>query len=76
MEQMVISIKGLNDVYTFVSRAQSVDGDVTVTRGRYTIDGKSVMGVFSIDMSQSVTVTYPATAEEFKTFILQFKVDR
>lgn len=76
MKEMIISIKGLNDVYTFVSKAQEVDGDVTVQRGRYAVDGKSVLGIFSLDMSQDVTVSYPTTATEFEQFIEQFKVNR
>ena len=76
MKELVISIKGLHDVYTFISKAQAVDGDVTVTRGRYAVDGKSVLGIFSLDMSQDVTVTYPKDAFDFEDFIEQFKVDR
>ena len=76
MKEMIISIKGLHDVYTFISKAQAVDGDVTVQRGRFSVDGKSVMGVFSVDMSQDVTVIYPTSAVEFDQFCEQFKVDR
>ena len=76
MKEIVISIKGLHDVYTFISKAQAVDGDVTVKRGRYAVDGKSVLGIFSLDMSQDVTVIYPASAVEFDQFCEQFKVDR
>lgn len=76
MKNMTISIKGLNDVYKFIQSAQAVYGDVTVTRGRYSVDAKSVLGVFSLDMSQDVTVEYPEDATEFETFITKFKVDR
>ena len=74
MKKMIISIHGLNDVYKFVEQALAVDGDVTVMRGRHSVDGKSVLGVFSIDMSQNVTVEYPETALEFENFISQFKI--
>lgn len=76
MKEMIISIKGLNDVYNFVANTQKVDGDITVRRGRAEVDGKSILGVFSIDMSQNVTVTYPETAPDFEKFIEQFKVNR
>ena len=76
MKEMIISIKGLHDVYTFISKAQAVDGDVTVKRGRYAVDGKSVLGIFSLDMSQDITVIYPTSAVEFDQFCEQFKVDR
>jgi len=76
MKEMIISIKGLNDVYNFVANTQKVDGDITVRRGRHVIDAKSILGVFSIDMSQNVTITYPETASDFEKFIEQFKVNR
>lgn len=76
MKNMIISIKGLNDVYKFIQAAQAVERDVTVSRGRYSVDAKSVLGVFSLDMSQDVTVEYPAEAKEFEEFIKQFQVDR
>lgn len=76
MKYMTISIKGLNDVYKFIQMAQEVEGDITVSRGRYSVDAKSVLGVFSLDMSQDVTVEYPEVATKFETFITQFQVDR
>ena len=76
MKEMVISIQGLYDVYTFIEKAQAVDGDVTIKRGRYCADAKSILGVFSIDMSQDVTVIYPESAVDFETFIELFKVNR
>ena len=76
MKEMTISIKGLNDVYKFISQAQHTEGDITVRRGRYNVDGKSVMGIFSIDMSQDVTIIYPEEAIEFESFISQFQVSR
>jgi len=76
MKEMIISIKGLHDVYTFISKAQAVDGDVTVKRGRYAVDGKSVLGIFSLDMSQDITVIYPTSAVEFDQFCEQFKVSK
>lgn len=76
MKTMIISIKGLNDVYEFIKMAQEVDGDVTISRGKYSVDAKSVLGVFSVDMSQDVTIEYPSTAIEFENFIAQFEVSR
>lgn len=76
MREMIVSIKGLNDIYNFIANAQKVDGDIIVRRGRYIIDAKSILGIFSLDMSQNITVTYPETASDFEEFIQQFKVNR
>ena len=70
----VIKIQGLTDVYNFIAEATKVDGDVIIKRGRFVVDAKSVMGVFSIDMSNAVTVTYPAGAIEFDQYLNNFIV--
>ena len=54
--------------------AQSVNGDIYVKKGVYCIDGKSLMGLFSIDMSNGVTIAYPSEATDFENYIKQFKV--
>ena len=74
MKKMTISIHGLNDVYKFIEEATKVEGDITVTRGKFTVDGKSIMGIFSLDMSQNVTVTYPEYATEFERYIKSFQL--
>ena len=76
MKTKVISIKSLNDIYTFLAKAQATEGDIIIKRGCYCIDGKSVLGIFSIDMSQNVVIEYPETAKEFEDFINNFEVSR
>lgn len=68
-----IKMNSITDVMNFVKEASKIEGDVTVLKGRYTIDGKSVMGVMSIDMSTGMTVEYPADAVDFENFISQFE---
>lgn len=68
-----IKITSVNDVINFVKEASKIEEDVTVLKGRYVIDGKSIMGVMSIDMSTGMTVEYPAEAKDFENFISQFE---
>lgn len=68
-----IKMNNVTDVMNFVKEASKIEGDVTVLKGRYIIDGKSVMGVMSIDMSTGMTVEYPADAVDFENFISQFE---
>lgn len=73
MKKMVIAIHGINDLNQFIHHARTVDGDIVVSRGKFAVDGKSIMGVFSIDVSQGCTVEYPTDATDFENFISQFK---
>ena len=68
-----IKMNNVTDVMNFVKEASKIEGDVTVLKGRYIIDGKSIMGVMSIDMSTGMIVEYPADAVDFENFISQFE---
>lgn len=68
-----IKMNSVTDVMNFVKEASKIEGDVTVLKGRYIIDGKSIMGVMSIDMSTGMTVEYPTDAVDFENFISQFE---
>ena len=72
-KNVTISINGLSDVYDFVREATKVDGDVLLKRGQYVVDAKSFLGVLSIDVSQSATVSYPDDAADFEDYLLKFK---
>ena len=76
MKKMYIAINTINKATEFVQKASQVDGDVICTKGRYTIDGKSIMGVFSIDISEGIIVEYPETATDFEEYLSQFKVNK
>lgn len=73
MKKMYITIKDVHDIAIFVNHASKVDGDVTCKRGKYVIDGKSIMGIFSIDTSEGMIVEYPENSIEFEQYISQFK---
>jgi len=69
---MYIKMSGINDVTEFVKRATAVDGDIVVKRGKYCVDGKSLLGLFSLDLDEGVTVEYPTDADAFEQYIEQF----
>ncbi len=71
---MRIKINSLNDVYEFVKHAQDVDGDIIVSKGKFHVDGKSVLGILSLDMSDGVNVTYPEEATAFGDFLSKFEI--
>ena len=76
MKTLFIKINGITDVTTFVKMATSVeDADILVKKGKFCIDAKSLMGIFSLDLSEGVTVEYPESAKDFENYIMNFKVD-
>lgn len=75
MKSKFIKITGITDASALVKNASNVEGEVTLRKDRYVIDCKSVMGIFSIDISTGVTVEYPEDAIEFENFISQFEAN-
>lgn len=53
-----IKLKEINDVYKLVNILVGFEGDVDLESGRYKVDGKSILGIFSLDLRQPIKVTY------------------
>lgn len=51
-----IILSDIKDVNEFVKLASENPFDVAVVSVRYVVDGKSIMGMFSLDLSKPVTV--------------------
>ena len=56
MKTLFIKINGITDVMSFVKIASTVEEDILVRKGKFCIDAKSLMGLFSLDLSEGVTV--------------------
>ena len=72
-EKSITSLNRISDLGEFVNEASKVEGAVTVRKGVYCVDGKSIMGMVSIDVSTGFTVEYPEEAVAFENFISQFE---
>ncbi len=56
MKALTIQMKQIDDVKSFVRLNEQQPFDVDVSLGRYEVDGKSIMGVFQLDLANPVTV--------------------
>lgn len=52
MTSVMISLNSIDKVKQFVNLISKYDGDFDLTSGRYVIDAKSIMGIFSLDLSK------------------------
>ena len=70
---MFISLEQIDKVKDFVAISQECVDDVTLVGGRYSVDGKSILGIFSLDLSQPIELVCdnPADYTRFE----QFKVE-
>lgn len=62
---MKIKLNTVNDVKEFVSICEKYKYDsIEVKQGRWIIDGKSIMGVFSLNLTQELDVNIDSESEE------------
>ena len=52
------------DLYNFVAIAGKYDFDIELKSGRYTVDGKSIMGMFCLDLREELELTAHTGAED------------
>ncbi len=60
MKTVTISLNSIDKVKTFVNDVNRFDHDFDLVSGRYVIDAKSIMGIFSLDLSSPIDLTIHA----------------
>ena len=56
MKTFDLLLSSINDVKDFVNIVSKYDFDVDLTSGRNVVDAKSIMGIFSLDLSKPIKV--------------------
>ena len=54
MKKVFITLSSIDDVKVFVNEINMLPCDADLVSGRYTVDAKSIMGIFSLDLSKSI----------------------
>ncbi len=75
MKTVVVSLDSINDVKNFVNAVNKYEFEVDLVSGRYIVDAKSIMGIFSLDLSKPITVNIQsedahALLDEIKDYII------
>ena len=75
---MKIQLKSIDDVKVFVNEVNKVACDVDLASGRYVVDAKSIMGIFSLDLTSPITMEIHSKekgeCDDFLKAIERFKV--
>ena len=54
MTALKISLNSIDKVKSFVNTIAQFDAEFDLVSGRYVIDAKSIMGIFSLDLSKPI----------------------
>ena len=60
MKTVQISLNSIDKVKSFVNEITKYDNDFDLVSGRYVIDAKSIMGIFSLDLSKPIDLNIHA----------------
>ena len=75
MKTFDVVLNSITDVKNFVNIVNKYDFEVDLTSGRYVVDAKSIIGIFSLDLGKPIRVEVHTDApeaimEELKGFLV------
>lgn len=77
MKTVQISLNSIDKVKSFVNEVSKYDAEFDLVSGRYVIDAKSIMGIFSLDLSKPIDLNIHSETdvEEILEKLASFIVD-
>ena len=69
MKTVKISLNSIDKVKAFVNDITKFDYDFDLVSGRYVIDAKSIMGIFSLDLSKPIDLNIHADAARMEEIL-------
>ena len=67
MKTVKISLNSIDKVKAFVNEISKFECDFDLVSGRYVIDAKSIMGIFSLDLSKPIDLNIHADGATLDT---------
>ena len=75
MKTVQIRLSTIADVRDFVNIVSATNVDIDLSSGRYVVDGKSIMGIFSLDLMNPIKLTaYAEDTDELMKALDRFIV--
>lgn len=74
MIKKILLVDTIQKAKEFVDIAQKFSEDITVERGKYVVDGKSLLGVLSLNLSLPIGVYMSDSDEEISKELDKFSI--
>ncbi|MGN1110576.1 MAG: HPr family phosphocarrier protein [Oscillospiraceae bacterium] len=68
-----INLNSIEDVKEFVGLTNASKFDIDIISGRYVVDAKSIMGIFSLDITKPLELSIHADGDNAADFIDDIK---
>ena len=73
MKTVKVSLNSIDKVKTFVNDINRFDFDFDLVSGRYVIDAKSIIGIFSLDLSRPIDLNIHADGDKLDEVLAVLK---
>lgn len=73
MKESKVNLNSIDDVKEFVAMANKCVFDVDLLSGRYAVDAKSIMGIFSLDLTKTLKLVIHDDSEKADDFLDDIK---
>lgn len=76
MKSFYIKLLTIEDIRNFVDIVTRQDFDIDLSSGRYVVDAKSIMGIFSLDLMNKILLTaHSDNTEKLEEELAKFIVE-
>ena len=73
MKTVSISLDSIEKVKSFVNTISKYNFDFDLVSGRYVIDAKSIMGIFSLDLTKPIDLNIHSDGDELENVLADLK---
>ncbi len=75
MKSVYVDLSNVNCIKNFASIVSRYDGAFDLIQGRYRVDAKSIVGIFSLDLSKPVELQIENESDDLLRALARFLVD-
>lgn len=61
---MQVDLNSINKINDFVNIVSQIEDNIDLVSGRYVVDAKSILGIFSLDLSKPLNVEFNGSKNE------------
>ena len=76
MKTVYVDLRNVNHIRKFVSTICRFDGDFDLVQGKYLIDAKSIVGIFSLDLSKPIQLNIEKDSAELDRELMLYTVEK
>lgn len=76
MKKLTIFLCTIENAKEFVDVTTKLEGDITLFSDRYVVDGKSILGVFSLDLTKPLVMEIELWKEEYAELFEKYLAEK